>query len=291
MTASDAGPLRLAILDSDSGFVRVLIKRADDLGWQHRRLESAPLVEEFVAMRVNALVVDLALLNEEPWHFLDRVSAALPGLGVVVCTGRTSVAQRVRGLRAGADDWVTKPCHPEEVLARVEAVVRRRKRASARVETGPLVAGELEIRADQFQAFAAGTSVDLTRREFEVLQLLAQTEGKVLQREEIYQAVWGYAMAHGDRSVDVFVRKVRQKLEKASPDWAYVHTHFGVGYRFQPERAGGDEGDRALEPPGDRAPEPVDVDVSRVSGEDLALLDEGVALPVDFRELQGTEAF
>ena len=95
--------------------------------------------------------------------------------------------------------------------------------------------------------------MDLTRREFEVLQLLAQTEGKVLQREEIYQAVWGYAMAHGDRSVDVFVRKVRQKLEKASPDWAYVHTHFGVGYRFQPERAGGDEGDCALEPPGERA--------------------------------------
>jgi DNA-binding response OmpR family regulator len=291
MTASDAGPLRLAILDSDSGFVRVLIKRADDLGWQHRRLESAPLVEEFVAMRVNALVVDLALLNEDPWHFLDRVSAALPGLGVVVCTGRTSVAQRVRGLRAGADDWVTKPCHPEEVLARVEAVVRRRKRASARVETGPLVAGELEIRADQFQAFAAGTSVDLTRREFEVLQLLAQTEGKVLQREEIYQAVWGYAMAHGDRSVDVFVRKVRQKLEKASPDWAYVHTHFGVGYRFQPERAGGDEGHRELEPPGDLAPQPVDVEVPSISGEDLALLDEGVALPVHTRELQVAETF
>ena len=60
-------------------------------------------------------------------------------------------------------------------------------------------------------------------------------EGKVLQREEIYQQVWGYAMAHGDRSVDVFVRKVRQKLERASPDWHYIHTHFGVGYRFDPE--------------------------------------------------------
>jgi DNA-binding winged helix-turn-helix (wHTH) protein len=69
-----------------------------------------------------------------------------------------------------------------------------------------------------------------------VLQLLAQAEGKVLQREEIYQAVWGYAMAHGDRSVDVFIRKVRQKLEKASPNWSYIHTHFGVGYRFDPER-------------------------------------------------------
>ena len=141
----------------------------------------------------------------------------------------------MRGLRIGADDWVTKPCHPEEVLARVEAVVRRRKRASARVDTGPLVAGELEIRADQFQAFARSQSVDLTRREFEVLQLLAQAEGKVLQREEIYQAVWGYAMAHGDRSVDVFIRKVRQKLEAASPGFSYIHTHFGVGYRFDPE--------------------------------------------------------
>ncbi len=269
--------------------MRVLIKRADDLGWQYRRLEAAPLVEEFVAMRVNALVVDVDLVNEEPWHFLDRVSAALPGLGVVVCTGRTSVAQRVRGLRAGADDWVTKPCHPEEVLARVEAVVRRRKRASARVETGPLVAGELQVRADQFQAFAAGASVDLTRREFEVLQLLAQTAGKVLQREEIYQAVWGYAMAHGDRSVDVFVRKVRQKLEKASPDWNYIHTHFGVGYRFQPERAGGDEGESAFEPPSDRGPAPREVEVPPASGEDLALLDEGVGVPIDPRELRAFE--
>ena len=239
MTSSDPGPIRLAVLDSDSGFVRVLIKRADDLGWQYRRLEAPPRVEEFVAMRVNALVVDPTLLGPNAWDFLERVSAVLPGMGLIVCTGRTSVAQRVRGLRGGADDWVTKPCHPEEVLARVESVIRRRKRASARVETGPLVAGELEIRADQFQAFAAGRSVDLTRREFEVLQLLAQAEGKVLQREEIYQAVWGYAMAHGDRSVDVFIRKVRQKLEKSSPSWAYIHTHFGVGYRFDPEREGG----------------------------------------------------
>jgi DNA-binding response OmpR family regulator len=241
--------MRLAILDSDSGFVQVLVKRAEDSGWQYRRLESAPRPEEFVAMRVQALVVDLALLGPGAWDFLDRLSAALPGIGIVVCTGRTSVAQRVRGLRAGADDWVTKPCHPEEVLARVESVVRRRQRASERVDAAPLVAGELEIRADQFQAFAAGRNVDLTRREFEVLQLLAQAEGKVLQREEIYQAVWGYAMAHGDRSVDVFVRKVRLKLETASPDWNYIHTHFGVGYRFDPEQRGPPTDE--LEPPAD----------------------------------------
>jgi DNA-binding response OmpR family regulator len=248
MTVSGSGPLRVAILDSDSGFVRVLVKRLEGLGWQYRRLEAPPRTEEFVAMRVHALVVDLALLGPGAWEFLEQLAGALPGMGIVVCTGRTSVAQRVRGLRAGADDWVSKPCHPEEVLARVEAVARRRKRATVSADEGPLVAGELEIRADQFQAFAAGRSADLTRREFEVLQLLAQAEGKVLQREEIYQAVWGYAMAHGDRSVDVFVRKVRQKLETASPNWAYIHTHFGVGYRFDPERRGG-PGEADLAPP------------------------------------------
>ena len=239
--------LRIAILDSDSGFVQVLVKRAGDMGWQYRRLEAPPPVDEFVAMRVHALVVDLALMGAGAWEFLERVSAMLPGMGIVVCTGPSSVSQRVRGLRSGADDWVTKPCHPEEVLARVEAVVRRRKRATERMDTGPLVAGELEIRADQFQAFVGGRSVDLTRREFELLELLAQAEGKVLQREEIYQAVWGYAMAHGDRSVDVFVRKVRLKLEAASPGWSYIHTHFGVGYRFQPERPGGFEEAAAFE--------------------------------------------
>ena len=237
MSPTDSAATRLAILDSDSGFVRVLVNRLESHGWQYRRLEAPPRVEEFVAMRVNALVVDLALLGPGAWEgFLGRLADTMPGLGVVVCTGRSTVAQRVRGLRLGADDWVSKPCHPEEVLARVEAVVRRRKRAAGREEVEPVAAGDLEIRADQFQAFAEGRSVDFTRREFEVLALLAQAEGRVLQREEIYQQVWGYAMAHGDRSVDVFIRKVRQKLEQASPRWQYVHTHFGVGYRFDPQR-------------------------------------------------------
>jgi len=227
--------IRVAILDSDSGFLQVLAKRLDAVGCQHRTLASAVRLDTVVAMRLNAIVIDPATLGpQQGWAYLERLCSALPGLGVIVCTGPSSVAQRVRGLRMGADDWVTKPTHPEELIARVEAVVRRRRRAEARVE-GPVIAGEIEIRADQFQAFVAGRSLDLTRREFELIQLLADVEGQVLQREEIYQRVWGYAMAHGDRSVDVFVRKLRQKLERASPDWRYIHTHFGIGYRFAPE--------------------------------------------------------
>ena len=192
-------------------------------------------------MRLNALVVDVSMLGPRAWEYIERVGEGIPGLGLIVVTSQSTVAQRVRGLRLGADDWVNKPCHPEEVIARVEAVVRRRKRASAPTESGPLVAGELEIRTDQFQAFVGGQSLDLTRREFELVQLLAEARGQVLQREEIYQRVWGYAMAHGDRSVDVFVRKLRQKLEARSPGWTYIHTHFGIGYRFQPEPKDGAE--------------------------------------------------
>jgi DNA-binding response OmpR family regulator len=210
-------------------------------------------------MRLNAMVIDLAVLGPHAWAYLEQLCDRLPQLAVVVCTGQSSVAQRVRGLRLGADDWLTKPCHPEELIARVEAVVRRRRRAETRVEAEPMLIGEVEIRADQFQAFVYGGSADLTRREFELIQLLAAAEGLVLPREEIYERVWGYAMAHGDRSVDVFVRKLRQKLEKHSPAWRYIHTHFGVGYRFDPEARGGSA--LAAE-----SAEPIEVDASRSAG-------------------------
>jgi DNA-binding response OmpR family regulator len=237
--ASPTGSTRIAVIDTDSGFVQVLGKRLERAGWQYRTLTTAPRVDELVAMRLGAIVVDLAILGPQAWEFLERTTRELPTLGIVVVTERSTVAQRVRGLRLGADDWVAKPCHPEEVIARVEAVVRRRTVAIAPIDDGPIVQGELEIRADQFQAYARGASADLTRREFELLQLLAGVPGQVLQRDEIYERVWGYAMAHGDRSVDVFIRKLRQKLEKVSPDWRYIHTHFGIGYRFEAEATDG----------------------------------------------------
>ena len=232
--SSASSQLRLAVVDDDSGFIRVLVNRLEAAGWQFRVQSASPPLEELVAMRLNAVLVDPTCLGSAGWDYIERVAQALPGLGLVVCTERSTVAQRVRGLRLGADDWITKPCHPEEVVARIEAVARR-GRPRVPVHEGPLVVGELELRPDQFQVFAAGRSVDLTRREFEVLHLLAAAEGRVLQREDIYARVWGYRMVHGDRSVDVFVRKLRSKIERASPGWAYIHTHFGIGYRFQAE--------------------------------------------------------
>jgi DNA-binding response OmpR family regulator len=238
-TAATSVSPRVAVIDGDSGFVQVLTKRLDRLGWEHRVLAGPLPVDRLVAMRLGALVIDLAMLGQHAWEYLERVSNELPGLPLIVCTGRSTVAQRVRGLRLGADDWVTKPFHPEELIARIDVVARRRRQADGPQAVSPVIAGEIEVRADQFQAFAHGCSIELTRREFELIALLAGAGGRVLEREDIYQRVWGYTMAHGDRSVDVFVRKLRAKLQQASPEWNYIHTHFGVGYRFAAEPADG----------------------------------------------------
>jgi DNA-binding response OmpR family regulator len=230
--------IRIAAIDTDSGFLTVLDRRAEAAGWELSHSAGPVPPRDLVAMKLSALLVDPTVLGDEAWTYLDRVASMLPELGLVVCTGRSTVAQRVRGLRLGVDDWVTKPCHPEEVLARIEAVARRHTRGRREVEGAPLAVGEVEIRPDRFQAFVGEEPLELTRREFELLSLLAEQRGQVLERERIYQQVWGYAMAHGDRSVDVFIRKLRHKLEQRSPSWSYIHTHFGIGYRFDPEPAG-----------------------------------------------------
>jgi DNA-binding response OmpR family regulator len=226
--------LRLAVIDRDPGFMQVLSNRLDARGWDLRALSSPAPVDALVAMRLNALVVDLAVLGPGGWEYLERLCARLPGLAVIVCAGPSSVAQRVRGLRLGADAWMTKPCHAEELICVIEAAIRRHRRGEAPELVESIQVGEITIRPDLYQAYNGEASVELTAREFEILHLLSQSD-RVLRREEIYERVWGYAMAHGDRSVDVFVRKLRQKLRAASPGWNYIHTHFGVGYRFAPE--------------------------------------------------------
>lgn len=228
-----AGRPRIAILDADEGFVRMLVRHLERLGWDSIVAQSSPHLSELLEMRLSCIVLDPAVLGAERWTFLERVGREAPEIGLVVCTAPAPVAERIRGLHLGADDWMAKPCHAGEAVARIESILRRSTRATARLLAAAANAGELEIDNARFQAFVDGRSVDLTRREFELLRLLAAMPDKVLTREEIYERIWGFRMAHGDRSVDVFVRKVRLKLERHSPGWRYIHTHVGVGYRFE----------------------------------------------------------
>jgi DNA-binding response OmpR family regulator len=238
---SEGSPIRIALIDVDSGLMTVLERRLAALGWVWEQLGWAARQDQLAAMRLHALILNPELTGLE---YLERTALALPGLAILVCTGAAPVADRVRGLRGGADDWITKPCHPEELVARVQAVLRRRRVGEVPLEEVTVLAGELAIRPDRFDAYVGEVAAGLSRKEYELLSQLASADGRVLEREDIYQRVWGYTMVRGDRSVDVFVRKLRQKLTAVSADWRYVHTHFGVGYRFEAVR------DAAEAPPG-----------------------------------------
>jgi DNA-binding response OmpR family regulator len=96
--------------------------------------------------------------------------------------------------------------------------------------------GNVEIRPEELQVLVNGQRAGLTVREFEILFVLAERLDRVVPRPEVYELVWGGKMPHRDRSVDVFVRKVRRKLALCAPEWEFIHTHFGIGYRFKPEQ-------------------------------------------------------
>jgi DNA-binding response OmpR family regulator len=96
-------------------------------------------------------------------------------------------------------------------------------------------AGELEIRPSEYLALAAGRALTLSVRELDLLAALGRREGRIVPRAELYETVWGTPMRASDRSVDVYVHKLRSKLATALPEWRFIHTHFGFGYRFQPE--------------------------------------------------------
>jgi DNA-binding response OmpR family regulator len=233
-----ASPLRVAILDCDSGFLVVLANRIERLGWKHRVLSPRVSAKTLASMEVDALIVDVSILGPRRWKWLARLCEQRPDVRVVVCTGSSTVAERVCALRLGADDWLSKPCHPEELIARVEAVTSHRRRPETR-DLEPVTIGEVEVRPDQYQAFVDGRSLRLTRREYQLIALLSRADGEVLAREDIYECLWGTEMIRNDRSVDVFVHKLRRKLERASPSWRYVHTHFGIGYRLAGELVDG----------------------------------------------------
>src|ERR1039457_4415430 len=119
--APPRGPRRPppAILDHDRGFMQVLANRLDALGWEHRALGTPVMPEALVTMRLNAVVLDIALIGPGAWEYIERICTRLPGLAVIVCTGPSSVDQRVRGLRLGGDAWVIKPGHAEELICAV----------------------------------------------------------------------------------------------------------------------------------------------------------------------------
>ncbi|MDX6556642.1 MAG: two-component system, OmpR family, alkaline phosphatase synthesis response regulator PhoP [Miltoncostaeaceae bacterium] len=230
-----ASPPTVLIVEDDEAIAESIAYHLGKAGYRTLQAgDGAQGLRLFRQQRPDLVILDLMLPQLDGWRFTEELRVEDSRVPVIVCSARTSEYDRVHGLELGADDYVTKPFSMKELLARVQAHLRRVESHRAPDGRQPVVAEGLSIDPEQVQAFVDGDSVGLTPREFEVLYALARSGGKPMPRDRVYREVWGYEMMHGDRSVDVFVRKVRQKLAAVRPDRSYVQTHYGVGYRFEP---------------------------------------------------------
>jgi DNA-binding response OmpR family regulator len=184
------------------------------------------------AQRPDLILLDLMLPGLDGFEFASQIRTTDPDVAIVMVTALGEERDTIRGLDAGADDYVTKPFSMETLLARVRANLRRvRERAVLEVDD-TIEAGDLVIEPSQLRATVAGEPVRLRLKEFQLLLALAREPGKLMTRQKLAQEVWGYDHLASSRTIDVHIRRLRQALEDRSA-YTYIHTVHGVGYRFE----------------------------------------------------------
>jgi DNA-binding response OmpR family regulator len=179
-------------------------------------------------------VLDLMLPGLDGWRLIETARAEGIGTPIVVVSARGTEHDRVHALEIGADDYLVKPFSMKELVARVRVAARRGVRPQAEDRGEPIDVAELRVDPLNVQAYVDGRSVELTPTEFRLLYALALERGRVVTRDELLQKLWGRRQTHRDRTVDVFVRKVRDKIEAGRPAHTFIQTRYGVGYKFDP---------------------------------------------------------
>jgi len=175
------------------------------------------------------LVLDLMLPGMDGWDICRtlRRDSEVP---IVMLTARDEVSDRLVGLEIGADDYVTKPFSPKEVVARAKAILRRTKQTT--VKTQPVRLGDVVIELDQYQVTKGGQTVELTPTEFKILELLAGNPGRVFSRLQIVEQTQGYSFESYERTIDAHIKNLRRKIENNPKEPEYIQTVYGVGYRM-----------------------------------------------------------
>jgi DNA-binding response OmpR family regulator len=178
-------------------------------------------------------VVDLMLPALDGWQLIKAARAAGIGTPIVVVSARGTEHDRVHALEIGADDYLVKPFSMRELVARVSVAARRGVRTQPKERGQPIQVEELRIDPESVQAYLDGRSAGLTPTEFRLLYALAQQSPRVVTRDELLQQIWGRRLTRRDRTVDVFVRKLREKIDFQSPRNTFLQTRYGVGYKLE----------------------------------------------------------
>jgi DNA-binding response OmpR family regulator len=227
--------MSLLLVEDDERVMRFVVRGLEAEGYSVAVAGDAP--KGFVlagAEPFDVLILDLMLPGYSGKDLCQRLRAAGNGTPILMLTARDAIEDKVDGLRSGADDYLTKPFDFEELLARIEALMRRNKCGSAE-PVRVLQAGDVTLDRESMTVRRQGRAVELTTKEFQLLELLMSSPGKVMSRTRILNKVWNYASDPLTNVVDVYIRRLRNKLE-LDPDRGLIRTLRGYGYRLDPLR-------------------------------------------------------
>jgi DNA-binding response OmpR family regulator len=178
-------------------------------------------------------VLDLMLPGLDGWAFIETARSEGIGTPIIVVSARGTEHDRVHALEIGADDYLVKPFSMKELVARVQAAARRGARPAQESRGEAIELEELRIDPREVQAYIDGRSAELTPTEFKLLYTLALEPGRVATRDELLQKIWGRRETHRDRTVDVFVGRLREKIDRPASKHTFVQTRYGVGYKLE----------------------------------------------------------
>lgn len=225
---------RILVVDDEQPIAEILKFNLEREGYTvDVAYDGAAAVELARALAPDLVILDI-MLPERDGFSVCREIRQFSSVPIIMLTAKEAEMDKVLGLELGADDYVTKPFSPREVLARVRAILRRVQPPDSGDPAGKVIrGGELTIHLSSYEVTRGSRQIDLTPREFELLRFLATNPGQVFTREALLREVWGFDYFGEVRTVDVTVRRLREKIETNPAQPEYIRTKRGVGYYFQ----------------------------------------------------------
>ncbi|MBA6438118.1 response regulator transcription factor [Streptomyces sp. GMR22] len=232
MLRPDGSPVRVLVVDDESALADLLSMALRYEGWEVRTAgDGAEAIRINRELRPDAVVLDIMLPDMDGLAVLGRLRRELPDVPVLFLTARDAVEDRIAGLTAGGDDYVTKPFSLEEVVARLRGLLRRSGAAAARSES-VLAVGDLILDEDSHEVSRGGQEIHLTATEFELLRYLMRNPRRVLSKAQILDRVWSYDFGGQANVVELYISYLRRKIDAGrSP---MIHTRRGAGYLIKP---------------------------------------------------------
>ena len=226
---------KILVVDDDMRLRALLERYLTEQGFQVRSVANAEQMDRLLTREsFHLMVLDLMLPGEDGLSICRRLRSQSNPMPIIMVTAKGEDMDKIMGLEYGADDYITKPFNILELKARIKAILRRsvKKAPTETQEKKVLKARDLELSFDSRRVFISGKEVNLTAKEFDLLELLMENPGKVYSREKLLDTVWGYDYPGDVRTVDVHVRRLREKIEVNPSEPKYIFTKWGVGYYF-----------------------------------------------------------